>query len=37
MQSLRELKHPKYILAVQKLDEQYKAELETEEISDQVR
>lgn len=36
MQSLRELRHPEYASTIQMLEEQFRTELEAEEISDQV-
>ncbi|MCP9258681.1 hypothetical protein DINM_001692 [Dirofilaria immitis] len=36
MQSLRELKHPEYSNAIQMLEEQFRTELESEEIADQL-
>ncbi|VDM19454.1 unnamed protein product [Wuchereria bancrofti] len=36
MQSLRELKHPEYTSTIQMLEEQFKTELEAEEIADQL-
>lgn len=36
MQSLRELKHREYTNAIQMLEDQFRSELEAEEIADQV-